>query len=128
VDKPVSDQPVKGKKTKAPQNRDPEDVAFGEVLRQLRKRRGLTQQQLADDAKLHVKYIGALEKGLRCPTYCAMLRLAPALKLVIGDLANRAAAHLAGKQAIERSQSQVVSQTEQNTTSDVLPHEHKLES
>ena len=44
------------------------DVTFGVVLRKLRKRRGLTQEELAEEADLHRTYIGLLEVGRRSPS------------------------------------------------------------
>lgn len=38
-------------------------VRFGERIRELRKQKGMTQEQLADKAKLHNTYIGTVERG-----------------------------------------------------------------
>lgn len=36
---------------------------FGERIRELRKQKNLTQEQLADKARLHYTYIGTVERG-----------------------------------------------------------------
>lgn len=38
-------------------------VRFGERIRELRKQKGMTQEQLADKAHLHNTYIGTVERG-----------------------------------------------------------------
>ncbi len=53
---------------------------FGSVLRELRQRRGLTQETLADLADLHRTHPSLLERGLRKPTLAVVLRLANALE------------------------------------------------
>lgn len=53
--------------------------AFGEVLRQARAVRGLSQQDLALEAELDRTYISLLERGLRQPTLTTLVVLADAL-------------------------------------------------
>ena len=43
-------------------------VAFVEVVRELRAKRGLSQEDLAHDAGMHRTYVGLVERGLRNPT------------------------------------------------------------
>ncbi|WP_145031324.1 helix-turn-helix domain-containing protein [Caulifigura coniformis] len=59
-------------------NRDPQQ-AFGEVVRQLRLKRGISQEALADEAGLHRTYISLLERGLRNPSLTVIQQLATAL-------------------------------------------------
>ena len=40
-----------------------ENIQFGKRLRELRKKRKMTQEQLAEKAGLHYKFIGRVEKG-----------------------------------------------------------------
>lgn len=42
-----------------------EDLArrIGDLIRQLRKNKGFTQEDLADQASLHETYIGKIERG-----------------------------------------------------------------
>jgi transcriptional regulator with XRE-family HTH domain len=49
--------------------------AFGQVLRQLRIARGLTQEELADRARLSVRGISDLERGVKLAPRSTTLRL-----------------------------------------------------
>ena len=59
----------------------PEDVAraFGEVLRRVRRNRGLSQEALAHECELDPTYISMLERGVRQPSLTVLVRLAGAL-------------------------------------------------
>jgi transcriptional regulator with XRE-family HTH domain len=67
-------------------NRDPELVAFGRRLCQLRKAAGLTQEALAHAAGLHWTYVGQIERGERNLSYKNLLKLARGLGLPPGEL------------------------------------------
>ncbi len=54
-------------------------IAFGRVLRDLRKRAGLTQEQLGFEAELERNYISMLERGERQPTLTTLVKLATPL-------------------------------------------------
>jgi transcriptional regulator with XRE-family HTH domain len=54
-------------------------VAFGDVLRSFRNRRGFSQESLAFEAGMHRTYISQLERGLKSPTLDTMFKLADAL-------------------------------------------------
>jgi transcriptional regulator with XRE-family HTH domain len=54
--------------------------AFGVVLRDLRTRRGMSQQQLALEAGLDRTYISLLERGQRQPTLTTLFVLATTLQ------------------------------------------------
>ncbi len=58
---------------------------FGKHLRKLREGRGLTQESLADKAKLHSTYIGQIERGVRNPSLVNLHKLAKALKVGAGE-------------------------------------------
>lgn len=51
----------------------------GRNVRRLRQERGLTQEQLAFEAKLDLTYVGGIERGRRNPSLLVMVRLAEAL-------------------------------------------------
>ena len=55
-------------------------VAFGTVLRRLRKEAGLTQEQLGFEAELERNFISMLELGQRQPTLTTLFKLAAPLK------------------------------------------------
>ena len=60
---------------------------FGMVLKRLREARGLTQQALADKAKVTDAYIAMLETGVRTnPTIDTLKKLAKALKVPVAEL------------------------------------------
>lgn len=65
-----------------------EEVAqkFGLNLLILRKRAGLSQEELGFRASLHRTEIGQLEKGTRLPRVDTVIRLAGALSVPPGDL------------------------------------------
>lgn len=54
-------------------------LAFGKVLRAVRKEAGLTQEQLAHAADLDRTFVSLMERGGRQPTVRVLFRLATAL-------------------------------------------------
>lgn len=52
---------------------------IGRVIAARRKRRGLTQEALAEATGLHPTYIGLMERGLRCPSTRVLMDLAVGL-------------------------------------------------
>ncbi len=70
--------------------RSPEHAALGEAIRLTRVERGLSQEQLADAAHLHVTHLGGVERGVRNPNYATVVKLAQALGLTPGELVTRA--------------------------------------
>ena len=69
--------------------------AFGAVLREARRARGMSQEALAGDAEVDRTYPSLLERGHRVPTLCVFLRLARALHLAPAELVNATLARLA---------------------------------
>ena len=57
-----------------------EGEIFGTHLRTLRTARGLTQAQLAENARTSTPFISQLERGVTTPTLGMLLRLAEALQ------------------------------------------------
>ena len=58
----------------------------GENVRRLRHARGLTQEQLAFEAKIDLTYVGGIERGRRNPSLLVMARIASALDTEPGNL------------------------------------------
>jgi transcriptional regulator with XRE-family HTH domain len=58
----------------------------GRRVRELRKRRRLTQEQLAKLAGVHEQFVGAIERGRANPTLKALTKLAAALGVSLADL------------------------------------------
>lgn len=54
-------------------------VRLGETVRELRLERGLTQEQLADAAQIHVTYLSGIETGKKNPTIGLLNAVAGAL-------------------------------------------------
>lgn len=59
--------------------RDPELRAFGERVRALRKKAGMTQEALAHASGLHWTYVSQIERGTRNLSLKNILRLAEGL-------------------------------------------------
>ena len=72
------------------QPRSPEHAALGEAIRLARVERGLSQEQLADAAGVHVTHLGGVERGVRNPNYSTLVRIAGALGVSPGTLVTRA--------------------------------------
>ena len=51
----------------------------GQNVRGLRQARGLTQEQVAHDARIDVTYLRGIERGRRNPSLMLMARIAEAL-------------------------------------------------
>ncbi len=63
---------------------------FGRAVRELRLKRGMTQQELADTCGLDISYIGGIERGQRNPTLGVMHGVASVLKVELSDLLKKA--------------------------------------
>lgn len=57
------------------------EQAFGQVLRELRKERGLSQEALALEAGLERNYISLLERGLNSASIKTLFKLSPVLDI-----------------------------------------------
>ncbi|MEN8494773.1 helix-turn-helix transcriptional regulator [Dehalococcoides sp. THU3] len=59
---------------------------FGERIRNLRKKAGVSQEELADRAGVHRTYLGGIERGERNPSLKNIYAIARALKVSLSDL------------------------------------------
>ena len=59
---------------------------FGEKVRQLRKAKNLSQENLADRAELHRTYIGMIERAEKNITLINIEKIAKALEVNISEL------------------------------------------
>lgn len=71
---------------------------FGVVVRRHRLEAGLTQEALAESAKLHPTYISMVERGIRNPTLDAAAKISAALKVPLPELIAEALEATAGKE------------------------------
>jgi transcriptional regulator with XRE-family HTH domain len=58
-------------------------------LQRLRRARDLSQEELADRAKVHQTYLSGIETGKRNPSIVVLQRIAAALKADIEELVRR---------------------------------------
>jgi transcriptional regulator with XRE-family HTH domain len=59
---------------------------FGDRVRELRRRKGISQEALADLAGLHRTYLGGIERGERNPDLVNIGRIADALGVPLAEL------------------------------------------
>jgi len=59
---------------------------FGEVIRELRKERSLSQEELADKADVHRTYVGMIERGEKNITIENIQKLAKALNVSLKSI------------------------------------------
>jgi transcriptional regulator with XRE-family HTH domain len=65
-------------------------VAFGQAVRDIRGRRGVSQERLADLSHMHRTYLGGIERGERNPSYANIRRIADALGVKVSELVRHA--------------------------------------
>ncbi len=58
-----------------------ECIRFGNLVRDLREKKGFSQESFADEVGIHRTYIGGIERGERNPTLSMIYKIAKALKL-----------------------------------------------
>lgn len=63
------------------------EIAFGNALRKLRERTGLSQEDFADQCGLDRTYVGILERGKKSPTLRTMLKICVCLEISFTRLA-----------------------------------------
>ena len=74
----------------------PLSKSFGSILRKRRIQRGLSQETLAERARLHPTYVSMVERGIRNPTLDVAARLANALNVHLSVLIDEAQANRRG--------------------------------
>jgi len=65
------------------------EQAFGQILRQLRQKRGLSQEELALESGYHRTYISQLERGQKNPSLQTIFQLAKALNMEPSEIIER---------------------------------------
>lgn len=61
-------------------------TCFGQILRQLRNKVGISQEKLALDVGLDRTYISLMERGLRMPTLYTIFVLAERLDISVTEI------------------------------------------
>lgn len=61
------------------------DSSIAKVLRQVREKRGISQESLSFEAGLHRTYISQLERGLKGVTVKTLLKITEALDIEIDE-------------------------------------------
>jgi transcriptional regulator with XRE-family HTH domain len=61
-------------------------VAFGRVLRRLRKKKGYTQEELGFEAELRRTFVSILELGQQQPSLTTILKLSRVLDIRAGKM------------------------------------------
>ncbi|OYV86526.1 MAG: hypothetical protein B7Z73_11600 [Planctomycetia bacterium 21-64-5] len=81
--------------------------ALGNTVKELRVKAGLSQEALADRARIHRTYVSQLERGLKSPTISVLLRIAEALATPASSIIQRIEKLPAGEEtSTEKVQSQ----------------------
>lgn len=61
-------------------------IAFGDKLRIIREKQGLTQKQVADKADIHVNYFARIERGEENFTFEVLEKIVKALHIKSSDI------------------------------------------
>jgi transcriptional regulator with XRE-family HTH domain len=72
------------------QPRSGPEKAFGEALKEIRDRQGLSQEKLAGGCESDRTTISLLERGLMSPTFRMIVRLSKALNVLPSEIIRRA--------------------------------------
>lgn len=70
---------------------DQPQPALGKAIRELREKRGATQEAIAHDASITTATLGVIERGLSNPTWATLKRIAKALGVSMVELAQATA-------------------------------------
>ena len=63
---------------------------LGQAIKQLRKERGLSQEELGHAAEIHPTWISHIESGRNNPAWGSVRRIAAALDVTVSELAKLA--------------------------------------
>jgi transcriptional regulator with XRE-family HTH domain len=66
---------------------DQPQPALGKAIRELREKRGATQEAIAHDAGITTATLGVIERGLSNPTWATLKRIAKALGVSMVEVA-----------------------------------------
>lgn len=63
-----------------------EHFALGRAVRETRARRGMSQEGLGFQSRLHRNYVGAIERGEINPTFATLLKASSGLHVALSEL------------------------------------------
>ena len=92
---------------------------LGRRVREIRKKRGLTQEQLAERASVDVKYLGNIERGHENPTVGILEKLAGALSVKIHQMLDFEH-ELQGVRPLRRRIQQILDRCDENELQTIL--------
>jgi transcriptional regulator with XRE-family HTH domain len=69
--------------------RSPDHAALGQAVRELRNKKGMTQEEVAEAGGLPPTYISDIERGVRNPSYEALLALAGGMGVKLSEIVAR---------------------------------------
>jgi transcriptional regulator with XRE-family HTH domain len=84
------------------------EKAFGQVLKEIRRERGISQEELGFESGFHRTYISLLERGQKSPSLNTVFQLAMALQISPSDMIQRVEAwmdQMCGREQREREKS-----------------------
>ena len=67
-------------------HRDNKRVLLGRRIREIRKAKGLTQEELGSKADVSYKFVGEIERGQQNPSFDILVKIACALEIELLDL------------------------------------------
>ena len=65
------------------------ELLFGQLLQEIRKKRGLSQEELGFESGYHRTYISLLKRGQKNPSLKTIFQLAKALKIRPSEIIQR---------------------------------------
>lgn len=85
---PITENPpLEGGRPKGAKSFNPKHgIAFGDVLRRVRKEKGISQDKLAYTAGIERSYIGRLERGENIPSLTLIINIANTLGVSAAEL------------------------------------------
>jgi transcriptional regulator with XRE-family HTH domain len=92
---------------------------LGRRIKDLRKKRGLTQEGLAEAASVDVKYLGNIERGRENPTIGTLEKLAKTLSVKLHQLFDFEH-EVPGKKALQKGIGQVLNQCDEKELQIIL--------
>ncbi|MDE3243869.1 MAG: helix-turn-helix transcriptional regulator [Nitrospirota bacterium] len=98
---------------------------LGRRIRDLRKKRGLTQERLAEAASVDVKYLGSIERGKENPTIGTLEKLAVTLSVTVQQVLD-CEHEVTGKRVLQRRITQALHDCDERELQIILRLVHSI--